>query len=379
MPQQFKIVIAGTGGIGSALGLLLREYADFKADLFMGDQALDAAERSVKWIREGSSKDSTVEAFLLSPSETTEEMKNILEQSDILLDCLPGGQAPRMAALAKQYKLHYANLTEYVKETEEIVEIARDAEKGFVLQTGLAPGFINVLANKLFRDFCKKNSVEKVDSIAMKVGALTRHAIAPHYYGVTWSSIGVATEYIKDSIVVRKGQKTLAPSLSERSLIKIDGITYEEAITSGGAADLPVALAGKVNSIDYKTLRYPGHYEWVQNLINKFPEDSEKKIKLLEAELTNNIPHVEDDIVVIYASVQGKDNKNILRLDEQSYFVEPVKVGHKSLRAIQATTASALAEVARMLLLGNYKGAVFQSQLDPDYFLNGRFVKQVYK
>jgi hypothetical protein len=42
----------------------------------------------------------------------------ILRQGDIILD-LPGSQAPRIAEFAKDYELHYANLTEYVAETEK--------------------------------------------------------------------------------------------------------------------------------------------------------------------------------------------------------------------------------------------------------------------
>jgi hypothetical protein len=71
------------------------------------------------------------------------------------------------------------------------------------------------------------------------------------------SPVGVATEYLKDTIVLRDYVKTTLPSLSERANIIIDGITYEEDLTSGGAADLPDALSGKVCSLDYKTLRYP--------------------------------------------------------------------------------------------------------------------------
>ena len=54
-------------------------------------------------------------------------------------DCLPGSLAPKMAALAKQCSCHYANLTEYVSETNQIKSIAEDADTAFVLQTGLAP------------------------------------------------------------------------------------------------------------------------------------------------------------------------------------------------------------------------------------------------
>jgi saccharopine dehydrogenase-like NADP-dependent oxidoreductase len=63
----------------------------------------------------------------------------ILRQGDIILDCLPGSQAPRIAEFAKDYELHYANLTEYVAETEKIKTLAKDATTGFILQTGLHP------------------------------------------------------------------------------------------------------------------------------------------------------------------------------------------------------------------------------------------------
>jgi hypothetical protein len=44
----------------------------------------------------------------------------------------------QIAEFAKDYELHYANLTEYVAETEKIKTLAKDATTGFILQTGLA-------------------------------------------------------------------------------------------------------------------------------------------------------------------------------------------------------------------------------------------------
>ena len=63
---------------------------------------------------------------------------------------------------------------------------------------------------------------------------------------------------------------------------------------------------------------------------------------------------------------------------EGSYCITPMKIGTKTLRAIQTTTAAPLAECARMLATGEWKGVVFQSQLDPDSFMNGPFVSMVY-
>src|SRR6185295_18164075 len=122
---------------------------------------------------------------------------------------------------------HYANLTEHVRETDEVSEIARGAQQGFLLQTGLAPGYIDVLANGLYQQFCQDHGVNVVDNVAMRVGALTTTVHPPHYYGFTWSSIGVATEYVEPATVLRDFKKTTRPSLSDVRTLLIDGIAYE--------------------------------------------------------------------------------------------------------------------------------------------------------
>ena len=177
---------------------------------------------------------------------------------------------------------------------------------------------------------------------------------------------------------IRDSFKTSSiPSLSRTERIIIDGIAYEDDFTSGGAADLPVALAGKVKNLNYKTLRFPGHYDWARKIISETPT-GQNKIAHLNDVMLNNIPMVEDDVVIVFASVKGKDHKGVLRAMEKSIHVYPSKVGKHTLRAIQTTTAAPLCEAAHLLLSGNYKGPVFQSQIDTNSFLNGSFVKEVY-
>jgi len=372
-----KIVIAGAGGIGRAVGLILAENKDFETKIFIGDLYLKVAKGAAKWIEEGLGKSDDVTPFNMPAEGVDNEMIDILKTADILLDCLPGSQAPRMAKLCREYDLHYANLTEYVKETDEVMEIAKCSDRGFILQTGLAPGFINVLGMKLFNDFCAQHGVKEIDKMSMKVGALTKHARAPHFYGFTWSPVGVATEYLKPCIAVRNGEKVLLPALSERETLIVNGMTLEDNLTSGGAADLPEALSGRVKTLDYKTLRFPGHYQWVDNVLSVLPE-GKNRVKQLQDTMQTFVPMIEEDQVIIYASVQGKDKNGVLRAMEGSYRILPMKVGTKTLRAIQSTTAAPLAECARMLATGKWKGVVFQSELDPKSFMNGPFVSMVY-
>lgn len=381
MTERYRIVIAGTGGMGQATGLLLRELGDFDVDLFVGDADAAKAREAAEWICRGSGRTGTVEPFHLPLNGSSEEFDRVLGGAHLLLDCLPGEQAVRMARLARDNRLHYANLTEYVDETNQIMEIARDAEQGFLLQTGLAPGYINVLGNQLFQRFCRDFGVDKVDTVEMRVGALTRYTRPPHHYGFTWNPKGVATEYVEDTVVVRDFQTTTRPSLGDRRTVLIDGVLYEEALTSGGAADLPTALSGRTRNLDYKTFRYPGHYEWILGLLEQLRSEGVPQRELanrLLQRMREVVPAVEDDVVVVYAAVEGKDSRGTLHRLEASRLIRPCQVGGHRLRAIQTTTSAGLAESARLLLSTRPKGVLLQSQLAPEPFMKGPFVSQIY-
>jgi saccharopine dehydrogenase-like NADP-dependent oxidoreductase len=377
MNKHYNIIIAGAGGIAEAAGLLLMEWSAVPPTIFIGNRTLSKAQKVARWIEEGTTKPCSITAFQLPEEGITAEMKDILGQGDILLDCLPGSLAPKIAKLAKDFHLHYANLTEYVAETNEIMALAKDASTCFVLQTGLAPGYINILAHLIFQQFCSDFKVGKVDKLELKVGALTDHAVAPHYYGFTWSPVGVATEYLKETVVLRNFKITRLPSLSERALIIIDGIAYEEDLTSGGAADLPDALAKKVKFLDYKTLRHPGHYAWVEEQLAGLRNTGED-IDILQRKMEAKIPHLEDDKIILYAAVEGKDTNGTLHRREIAKRIQPQTVGRHQLRAIQMTTAAPLLQSAQLMLESNYSGVVLQSQIDPTQFLKGNFIVSVF-
>ena len=375
--MKHHIIIAGAGGIGKAVGLLLANYPGIQGRLLIGDQSLEHANDAARWINDGKSHPVEIEGFELTPTGT-ETFDHLAQLGGVVLDCLPGSEAPRMAKYALRHGMHYANLTEHVEETEEIKRLAADAETGFVLQTGLAPGFINILARNLYEQFVHDHNMTEVESVVMRVGALTAHTEEPHFYGFTWSPIGVATEYLKPSLVLRDGKKVWLDALSDRERMIIDGREYEADLTSGGAADLPEAFTGVARNLDYKTLRYPGHYAWVETLLGQ-TQGQESPERVLERAMLDVVPAVDDDMIVVYAAVTGRDEYGILRRKERAFEIGPIELGGKRLRAIQSTTAAPLAECARHLLQGKWRGVVQQSDIDTEDFLSGPFVNKVYQ
>ena len=218
-----KIFIAGAGGIGRAAALLILHAQGWDCEVILGDVSEDQLEDAAQWVKLGVGGKARLGTFLMPADSDPDAFERALSDAHVLLDCLPGAMAPAMARLCLHYGLHYVNLTEYVKETREIIEMASDAETGFILQTGLAPGYVNNLGIQLVETFMANYGVEKLERLSMRVGALTQYSESPHYYGFTWSTIGVATEYVRDSEAVRDHQIVRLPPLSEPETIIIHG------------------------------------------------------------------------------------------------------------------------------------------------------------
>jgi len=130
--------------------------------------------------------------------------------------------------------------------------------------TGLAPGLINILAVTGMREF------ETVDAIRLRVGGLPQHPRPPLNYQIVFSVEGLLNEYLEPVEVIRNGRRTRIPAMSELEELRFPEPfgTLEAFSTSGGLSTLASMLEGKVEHLDYKTIRYPGHCEKFRTLLD---------------------------------------------------------------------------------------------------------------
>src|SRR5688572_3056456 len=96
-----KIFIAGSGGIGEAAALLLREWSKFETEIFLGDISENNLIKAKDFVVRNSQKTSNVETVLMTADGASDAMKSAFETCDVLLDCSPGSQAPKLARFAR--------------------------------------------------------------------------------------------------------------------------------------------------------------------------------------------------------------------------------------------------------------------------------------
>jgi saccharopine dehydrogenase-like NADP-dependent oxidoreductase len=267
-------------------------------------------------------------------------IEQLLATQDAVVSCLPYNLNLPVAKAAYKCGIHYFDLTEDVPTTSAIREMAKTSKGVMAPQCGLAPGFIGIVGADLCHRFTRLRDVE------LRVGALPRYPNGLMAYSFTWSPAGVINEYINDAEVIHNGMRKMVPSLDGIEQINIEGQEFEAFSTSGGLGTLCETLEGKVDTLNYKTIRYPGHARLMRFLLYELI--LKDKRELTEKILTEAKPPVREDVVYVYAVVEGWKGNDLAR-EEFYQAYHPIMIHGKEWRAISWTTAASVAAVVEMV------------------------------
>jgi len=163
-----------------------------------------------------------------------------------------------MAKAAVECGCHFSDLggnTEIVLEQKKLQQQAEAKGISVVPDCGLAPGMVNILAAEGIR------RLDQADRVKIFVGGLPQTPEPPLNYQIVYSLEGALDYYTTPSWVLRGGRPVQVEALSEVESVDFPSPvgTLEAFHTGGGISTLPFAYQGKIDVMEYKTLRYPGH------------------------------------------------------------------------------------------------------------------------
>ncbi len=355
-----RVLILGAGKIGALISGLLAESGAYRVQLADLDAA--AAESVV-----GAHGSSQLTAVALDASDAAALARRLAAcPVDAVVSSLPYHCNVRVAEAARKAGVHYFDLTEDVEVTRAVRAIAAGAGQAFVPQCGLAPGFISIAAAELITHF------QELRAVKLRVGALPQHPNNVLKYSLTWSTEGLINEYGNPCQAVSDGRLLEVAPLEGLEEIEIDGMRYEAFNTSGGLGSLAETHGGRVESMNYKTIRYPGHCEQMRLLMNDLKLNHDRAT--LKRILENAVPQTLQDVVIVYVAVTGTQDG---QLREENYVnkIYPQVIAGRLWSAIQVTTAAGITAVVDLVLesKGRYSGFVAQEQFRLTDILANRF------
>ncbi|MBW3552125.1 MAG: saccharopine dehydrogenase NADP-binding domain-containing protein [Gemmatimonadetes bacterium] len=247
-----RFVVLGAGLQGSACAFdLLR--SDGVEKVVLADLNVSRLPRFL----EGYTGDERLETVRLDANDE-DAVRQVLQGAVACMNALPYYFNFDMARLAVEAGAHYADLggnTEIVRRQLELDELARDRGISVIPDTGLAPGMVNILAEAGIAE------MDSVESVKIRVGGLPKDPMPPLNYQIVYSLEGVLDYYTTRSWILRDGKPTEVDALSE-----VENVEFPEPVgtleafhTAGGLSTMAWDYEGKIPTMEYKTLRYPGH------------------------------------------------------------------------------------------------------------------------
>jgi saccharopine dehydrogenase-like NADP-dependent oxidoreductase len=354
------VLVLGAGKIGALISGLLAGCGDYRVQL------ADKVEGAADEVAKAHGLD-TIQPFTFDAADSAVLDAHVEEHKPVaIISGLPYYCNVGVAEVARKGNIHYFDLTEDVEVTRAVRKLAKGADSVFVPQCGLAPGFISIAANELIQHF------DELRSVKLRVGALPQHPNNVLKYSLTWSTDGVINEYGNPCQSIIDGDEVDVLPLEGLEEIEIDGTLYEAFNTSGGLGSLAETYDGRVTTMNYKTIRYPGHCEQIRLLMNGLKLNNDRGT--LKRILENAVPQTLQDVVIIYAAVTGIQDGE---LREENYVnkVYPEVVAGRLWSAIQITTAAGVCSVMDRILQSRkaFKGFIAQEEFSLKNILENRF------
>ena len=254
-----KVVVLGAGLMGKeAVRDLVK--SDDVTKVYLADLHLRAAEDFAEQLMSD-------KLDLLQLDATNDlQLQEVMALGDVVINALFYTFNEKVARIAVEIGVHSIDLGGHIGgATDAVLGLAEKAEaKGVTIipDLGVAPGMINILAGY------GAGKLDKVDSIKLYVGGIPVKPEPPLNYNVVFSLEGVFDHYTDPSHVIRNGQLLEVPSLSEVETIHFDEFGELEAFhTSGGTSTLTKTFS-HVETLEYKTIRYKGHAEKFNLLVD---------------------------------------------------------------------------------------------------------------
>ncbi len=281
--------------------------------------------------------------------------REALASFDAVLSCLPYRLNLAIARAAHDLGLHYFDLTEDVATTKAIIEMSGTAQGVMAPQCGLAPGFVGIVGASQVAAF------DSCRSIRMRVGALPQNPTGLMGYAFNWSPEGVVNEYLNDCEVIEEGVRKWVSPMEWLETLYVEGVKLEAFTTSGGLGTMCDTFLGRVDNIDYKSIRYPGHARQMNFFFHELL--MRERRELAGKILTHAKPPSEKDVVFIHVASEGEIDGRLQRKEFVRAY-RPIELAGSLRTAIAWTTTASVVAIIELARQGSLPQRGFLKQED---------------
>lgn len=241
-----SVIVLGAGMVGSAMALDLASHfqvsvADVNADAL---QRLAARNGSIQVVQ-GDLRDRKLLEKLIAPH-------------DYVVSAVPGGMGFATLKVILECKKNVVDISFFPENSLDLQSLAMQNGVTAIVDCGVAPGMDNIILGYY-------DTLMKLTDFECLVGGLPRARTWPWAYKAPFSPADVIEEYVRPARYVENGNIITRTALSDPEIVNFEGIGSLESFNTDGLRSIMFTMA-HIPNMKEKTLRYPGHIEYVRVL-----------------------------------------------------------------------------------------------------------------
>ena len=293
------------------------------------------------------------------------ELQKAIIQHDLVINAVPGFLGFKTLTAIIEAGMNVVDIAFFPENALELDALAKEKNVTAIVDCGVAPGMDNVILGYY-------NEIMKLTDFECLVGGLPKIRKWPFYYKVPFSPVDVIEEYTRPARYVEHGELVVREPLTDCEYVEFDKVGTLESFNSDGLRSI-IHTMPHIPNMKEKTLRYPGHVEYIKvlkesgffsaekievNGILVSPLDMTSKILFKEWKLGET----EEEITVLRVSLKGENADG--QLEELVYSMHDEYHAETKTSSMARTTGYTATAAANLFLDGlfNEKG-VFPPEL----------------
>ena len=241
-----KVIVIGAGMVGSAIAIDMAK----KHEVTLTDISLSVL-KNVKTEHQ--------ELQILTLDVTDKDtLQKTVKEFDLVICAVPGFLGFSTLRAIIEAGKNVIDISFFSENSLELDALAKEKNVTAIVDCGVAPGMDNIILGHY-------NEIMKLTDFECLVGGLPKEKKWPFSYKAPFSPIDVIEEYTRPARYVENGHRVVREPLTDCDYVQFDKIGTLESFNSDGLRSI-IDTMPHIPNMKEKTLRYPGHVEYVRVL-----------------------------------------------------------------------------------------------------------------
>ena len=336
-----NVIVLGAGMVGSAMAIdMAKNHNVTLTDL--NQDVLDKVKRKCGDL-----------TTLQLDATNKKELQAIISKHDLVINAVPGFLGFETLKSIIEADINVIDIAFFPENSLELDALAKEHNVTAIVDCGVAPGMDNVILGYY-------NEIMKLTDFECLVGGLPKIKKWPFCYKAPFSPIDVIEEYTRPARYVENGNVIVREPLTYCEYLEFDKVGTLESFNSDGLRSIIYTMP-HIPNMKEKTLRYPGHVEYVKVLKESgfFGEDKiEVNGKMVSPlDFTSKIlfnewklGETEEEITVFRVTLKGENSKG--QIEEVVYSMHDEYNRDTNTSSMARTTGYTATAAANMFLDG---------------------------